>query len=312
MKVLVLHGPNLNLLGERDPTLYGRRTLAELDAALHAHAAGLGLQLRCFQSNHEGALIDRLHEERRWMDALVINPGALGHYAWALRDAIEAVRVRAFEVHLSDVSRREAFRRVSVLDEVVEGKLFGRGLQSYLDALDRLAGPAPARERRAQGPAARPEKTLGRRAARSDATPVPGRPGKTLGARPPPSAPPARPDKTLGRTAPAPVRAGKTLGRSSEEAPARAGKSLGRASEDPPQPAVGHDRRALADRIRDRLAGRTSAAELATWAKQAFVAHAEGPATDDGDHALVEGALLALLQRPGERALIEWVARLDP
>lgn len=296
MKVLVLHGPNLNLLGERDPELYGRRTLAELDAELHAHAASLGLQLRCFQSNHEGALIDRLQEERRWMDALVINPGALGHYSWALRDAIEAVRVRAIEVHLSDVSRREEFRRISVLEEVVEAKLFGRGLHSYLDALDRLAAPASPKERRVRGPAARPEKTVGRRSARGESTDLPARPGKSLGARP--AATPARPDKSLGRHAPAPVRSGKTLGRATKaaEAPTAEGP-LGR--------------RAVADRIRARLSGELSAGELAAWARGAYVTLSEATG-DAADRALVEGALLALLQRQGDRALIEWVARLDP
>lgn len=138
MRVLVLHGPNLNLLGEREPSVYGAGTLAELDEALRAKAAALGLELRIAQSNHEGVLIDRLHAERGWMQGLVINPGALGHTSHALADAIAAVRVRTFEVHLSDTHAREPFRRVSTLERVVEGQIRGLGFGSYLQALERL------------------------------------------------------------------------------------------------------------------------------------------------------------------------------
>jgi len=139
MRVLILHGPNLNLLGEREPSIYGTLTLAELDQALHARAAELGLELRTFQSNHEGALIDRIHEERRWMNALLINAGAYTHTSYALRDAIAAVGTRAFEVHLSDITRREPWRRTSVLAEVCEAQFMGKGLGSYLEALERVA-----------------------------------------------------------------------------------------------------------------------------------------------------------------------------
>lgn len=137
--VLVLHGPNLNLLGEREPALYGRATLAELDARLVEAGARLGLEVRCFQSNHEGALIDAVHEARRWMSALVVNAGAYTHTSYALRDAIAAVGVRAFEVHLTDVEAREPWRRVSVLEDVCEARFMGRGPGSYLDALARIA-----------------------------------------------------------------------------------------------------------------------------------------------------------------------------
>ena len=143
MKILVVHGPNLNLLGEREPEIYGTLTLAELDERVRAHAGRLGAEVRCFQSNHEGALIDRLHAERKWMDGLVINAGALTHTSYALRDAIAAVRVRAIEVHLSDLAQREAWRQVSVIADVCEARFMGRGVGSYLEAIERLVAAAP-------------------------------------------------------------------------------------------------------------------------------------------------------------------------
>jgi 3-dehydroquinate dehydratase-2 len=139
MRILVLHGPNLNLLGERKPEVYGKQTLRQLNAQLRAWAHELRAQLRIFQSNHEGALIDRLHAERRWMQGLIINPGALTHYSYALRDAIEAVQVRTYEVHLSDIHSREPWRRVSVLAELAEGQITGKGVLSYREALERFA-----------------------------------------------------------------------------------------------------------------------------------------------------------------------------
>src|SRR5262249_46537723 len=139
MRVLILHGPNLNLLGHREPAIYGMQTLKDLNAELRKRARGLSMQLRTFQSNHEGALIDRLHAERLWMEGLVINPGALTHYSYSLRDAIEAVKVRTFEVHLSNIHAREAWRKVSVLSEGVEAPVVGKGFGSYYGALGRLA-----------------------------------------------------------------------------------------------------------------------------------------------------------------------------
>jgi 3-dehydroquinate dehydratase-2 len=149
MNILVLHGPNLNLLGEREPELYGTLTLAQLDAQLADRARALGAELRCFQSNHEGALIDRLHAERTWMQGLIINPGALTHYSYALRDAVAAVRTRAYEVHLSDIHAREPWRRVSVIAEVCEGQVVGKGAGSYLEALERLCQGTGSRSPRA-------------------------------------------------------------------------------------------------------------------------------------------------------------------
>lgn len=138
MNVLVLHGPNLNLLGERQPEIYGSLTLAEVDDRIRALAVDLGLEARTFQSNHEGVLIDRIHEERRWMHALVINPGAYTHTSYAIRDAISSVGVRAFEVHLSNIHEREPWRRISVIADVCEEQIAGLGVDSYLEALRRI------------------------------------------------------------------------------------------------------------------------------------------------------------------------------
>ena len=139
MKILVLHGPNLNLLGERKPEIYGTSKLAQLNSQLRKKARELDVELRISQSNHEGALIDKLHAQRRWMQGLIINPGALTHYSYTLRDAIEAVQVRTYEVHLSNIHAREPWRRNSVLAEIVEGQIMGKGVGSYLEALERLA-----------------------------------------------------------------------------------------------------------------------------------------------------------------------------
>ncbi len=139
MNVLVLHGPSLNLLGEREPEVYGKTTLAELNEQLESEAKALGLTLRILQSNHEGVLIDKIQDERKWMKALVINPGALTHYSYALRDAIASVSVPAYEVHLSDISKREEFRRISVIKDVCVAQISGKGVGSYMEALRRVA-----------------------------------------------------------------------------------------------------------------------------------------------------------------------------
>ena len=151
MRVLVLHGPNMNLLGEREPDVYGRATLEEIDARIGERGRHLGAEVRTFQSNHEGALIDRLHAERRWADGVLFNPAALTHYASSLRDAVAAVAKPCIEVHLSDVSKREPWRQVSVLADVRAALCAGRGLDSYLEALELLLEIAPGPERDAEG-----------------------------------------------------------------------------------------------------------------------------------------------------------------
>ncbi|GIW73306.1 MAG: hypothetical protein KatS3mg102_2848 [Planctomycetota bacterium] len=137
--VLVINGPNLNLLGERAPELYGRATLRQIEAALRVRARQRETALVCMQSNHEGAIIDFLHAWRRRAQGLVINPGAFAHYSYAIREAIAAVRLPAVEVHLTDLAARpEPWRRVSVIRDVCVATVMGRGPRGYLDALDLL------------------------------------------------------------------------------------------------------------------------------------------------------------------------------
>ncbi len=137
-KILILHGPNLNLLGTREPGVYGSLTLDELNANLAAAGAGQGVEVRTFQSNHEGALIDALHEARSWAAGVVFNPGAYTHTSIALRDAVAAIGIPVVEVHLSNVHAREEFRRHSYLAPVCAGVISGFGWRSYLLGLDAL------------------------------------------------------------------------------------------------------------------------------------------------------------------------------
>lgn len=140
MKLLVLHGPNLNLLGSRDPATYGTTTLAEIDAELAVRATRAGATLESFQSSSEGALIDRLHAARGTVDGVIINPGGLTHTSVALRDAIEAVGLPTVEVHLSNIHRREEFRHVSMTAPVCLGQIAGFGARSYFLALEAVIG----------------------------------------------------------------------------------------------------------------------------------------------------------------------------
>jgi 3-dehydroquinate dehydratase II len=138
MKILVLHGPNLNLLGTREPDVYGSLTLDEINARLVEKAREFGAEVTCQQSNHEGVLVDALQDARTWADGVIFNPGGYTHTSVALRDAIAAIPIPVVEVHLSNVYAREEFRHKSLLSAVCKGKLTGLGWRSYTLALTYL------------------------------------------------------------------------------------------------------------------------------------------------------------------------------
>jgi 3-dehydroquinate dehydratase II len=140
MKILLVHGPNLNMLGRREPEIYGHTTLAQIDAALQERASAAGAALLAFQSNHEGALIDFIQAEGWDADAIIINPGALTHYGLALRDALATLHAPILEVHLSNVYKREAFRHTSLIAPIATGQIAGLGWRGYLLALEWLLG----------------------------------------------------------------------------------------------------------------------------------------------------------------------------
>ncbi|OGB94545.1 MAG: type II 3-dehydroquinate dehydratase [candidate division NC10 bacterium RIFCSPLOWO2_02_FULL_66_22] len=136
MKVVVLNGPNLNLLGTREPQIYGSTTLADVEASLRAQAKELGIELECFQSNHEGAIVDRIHAARaEGVTFMMINPGAFTHTSLAIRDAFSGVAIPFVEVHISNVYKREAFRHHSYLSDVAEAVMCGFGILGYNLAL---------------------------------------------------------------------------------------------------------------------------------------------------------------------------------
>jgi 3-dehydroquinate dehydratase II len=143
MKILTLHGPNLNALGRRQPEIYGHTTLVQIDDALRERATAVGATLLTFQSNHEGALIDFLQAEGWDADGVIINPGALTHYGLALRDALASLAAPIVEVHLSNVYKREPFRHTSVVAPIATGQIAGLGWRGYLLALEWLLAREP-------------------------------------------------------------------------------------------------------------------------------------------------------------------------
>ena len=138
MNILVVNGPNLNLLGTREPEIYGSETLEELMLWLETTQQGSNHSFNFFQSNHEGEIIDTIHDERHWAAGILINPAAFTHYSYAIRDAISAVDIPAIEVHLSNIQNREEFRQISVISPVCIDQVFGMGKDSYLEGLKLL------------------------------------------------------------------------------------------------------------------------------------------------------------------------------
>ncbi|WP_286884414.1 type II 3-dehydroquinate dehydratase [Aneurinibacillus sp. UBA3580] len=137
--VLVINGPNLNMLGKREPGIYGSETLADVEERIARRAGDLGVAVEFFQSNHEGAIIDRIHHAFGLCDGIVINPGAFTHYSYAIRDALSSVQIPFVEIHISNIHAREAFRKESVLAPLAIGQISGLGTYGYELALDALA-----------------------------------------------------------------------------------------------------------------------------------------------------------------------------
>jgi len=134
-RFLILHGPNLNLLGTREPEIYGSLTLRELNAKLKTFANSNKISIVARQSNHEGELIDLIHDARLWARGIVFNPGAYTHYSYAIRDAVASVSIPTVEVHLSDIKKREPFRKISVIEPVCVKQISGLGYKSYIEGL---------------------------------------------------------------------------------------------------------------------------------------------------------------------------------
>jgi 3-dehydroquinate dehydratase II len=300
MNILVIHGPNLNLLGEREGDEKGK-TLDGLNHELQALAERAGMQLRIFQSNHEGALIDRLHAERRWADGILINPGALTHSSYALRDALAAVHKPTLEVHLTDIRRRESWRRKSVIKDVCAAQVMGKGFDSYLIALQRFAdGDLTGRKRKRGTGAAAPAPA-----------PVPaGRAAVPAKAAAPA---PAKSEKTIGRAAPAPAVPVLRDGKDGRE------KTIGVAAKGKNQlSAAGFLSRSLVrQKIADRLSGKLTAAGLATWARAQFLEVQRGAPAESGHRELLEDSLqsLTLSAMPAtkltEEQLVDLMAQLE-
>jgi 3-dehydroquinate dehydratase-2 len=145
MMIAVLNGVNLNLLGRRDPALYGTLTLPQLESQIYEWAGALRCRVRCFQSNHEGEYIENIHDSEGWAGGVIVNPGAWTHYAYAVRDALDFLAVPVVEVHLSNIGEREEWRRRSVIADVVDHRITGHGPDGYREAIEWLAERGGAR-----------------------------------------------------------------------------------------------------------------------------------------------------------------------
>jgi 3-dehydroquinate dehydratase-2 len=336
MNVLVLHGPTLQFLGQRAGDPPGL-TLAEVDRRLAEKARSLGHVLRTLQSNHEGALVDALWEQRAWAEGVVLNPGPLAPGSHVLRAAVSASRMPVVEVLLAPAKGRAALQRRSLLREVCAAHVAGTGAEAYLEALERLSRAA------SRAAAARTTKTIGRAPGRAAADasrtaaspPAPAAAARTTGKASAPAAVPAtKPTKSLGpargetgREAPA-----RTAETAAPRAPSRAttaaqasapanGKTLGRAAPQPAagtrRPGAGLTRAEVRTRIADRLAGRLTPAGLATWARGEWVALQRGAAVEAGQRDQLEEVLQALflaVQPKGalsDHQLVEWMAALE-
>ena len=137
-KIMLINGPNLNMLGVRPPEIYGTDTLADIEKMVKDEADKLGFELECFQSNSEGAIIDCIHSCYKEVDAIIINAGAYTHYSYAIHDALASVSMPKVEVHISDITKREEFRKISVTKDACEKQIYGHGLNGYLEAIDYL------------------------------------------------------------------------------------------------------------------------------------------------------------------------------
>lgn len=144
MQIAILNGVNLDMLGDRDPKLYGGLTLHELETHIYQWGRQLGCLTRCYQTNHEGQFVEWCHDARGWANGVVVNPGAWTHYSYAIRDAVELISVPVVEVHLSNVAGREQWRRHSVLDGLTAHRIIGKGPDGYREALEYLARSLPA------------------------------------------------------------------------------------------------------------------------------------------------------------------------
>lgn len=138
MRFLVINGPNLNLLGSREPDIYGKSGYDALVARIRESAASMNVEVECMQSNHEGAIIDAIHKAKGAFHGIIINPGAYTHYSYAIRDALASVDIPKVEIHISDITSREEFRKISVTAPVCNRQIYGQGLDGYLQAIDFL------------------------------------------------------------------------------------------------------------------------------------------------------------------------------